>query len=223
VQGHDKVTAVLARFEAVEWRYDGLHGKAIKWTNERGNTHPDPSVLAFVVTPDERLVAMAPGRSVYAASSFAKWLREQSDAYERAHPRTKVPFVRATVETTGGEPRCDEMTKAREAGKPIVLLFGREGRPDDDRSAKAEVKATRAFVKKQLGSKQAAENAKGWTLLRFDLADAGHASFAKKLGVSQAPATLMIVPGEKDPIDLTTKLRSGSLAYWLKKHGPPRR
>ena len=49
-------------------------------------------------------------------------------------------------------------------------------------------------------------------LLRFDLSDADHAAFARTLGVEKAPATLMILPGGKTPIDLTAKLRSGSLA-----------
>jgi hypothetical protein len=173
--------------------------------------------------PDERLFAMSPGNSAYAASSFAKWLREQADAYERAHPKTKVPFVRATVAGTGDDRRCAELKKARTSGQPIMLFFGRESRPDHDRAAKAEAKATRAYVKKQLGSKEAARNAKGWALFRFDLADADHAAFAKTLGVSKAPTTLMILPGVKAPIDLTPKLRSGSLAYWLKKHTPPAR
>ena len=78
MQPHEKVLAVLSRFEAVEWRYDGLKGKIISWTKERGNDHEDPSVLAFVVTPDERLFAKCPGQSAYNASGFSKWLREQA-------------------------------------------------------------------------------------------------------------------------------------------------
>ncbi len=44
---HEKVQKLLARVEPVEWLYDGLNGKIIKWTFENGNDNHDPSVLAY--------------------------------------------------------------------------------------------------------------------------------------------------------------------------------
>jgi hypothetical protein len=217
VQGADEVVALLGRFEAVEWRYDGLGGKAIAWTKERGNTNDDPSVLAYVVGSDERLVAACPGNDAYSAPAFATWLREQAGAWEREHPPTRVPFVRAEVARTEDGVRCPAFDEAKESGRKVMLFFGRERRPDDERDEKKQVEATLAFVKKQLQSERAAKRAEGWVLLRFDLANEDHAAFARALGVTEAPAMLMANPPDEPPADLTAKLRSGSLAYWLNK------
>jgi hypothetical protein len=205
--------------EAVEWRYDGLKGKIIPWTKERGGTSDDPSVLVFLLAPDGSLVERCPPASAYQASLFAKWLRERLDRYEREHPRTKVPFVRAAVTRSGDRATCPELEAARKEGKPVLLYLGRDARPGDDRKARAEVKAARAFEKKQLGSERTAEAAKGWALFRLDLGDPDHAAAARALGVEKAPSVLMFLPGEA-PVDLSGKLRSGSLVYHLRKHAP---
>jgi hypothetical protein len=223
VQGDEKVVKILSRYEPVEWKYDGLNGKIIPWTLENGGTSHDPSVLAFVVTPGETVVAMCPGGKTYQASGFSKWLREQADAYEREHPRTVVPLIRASVVEGGrGDTRlrCPELDDSIEAGKPVLLYLGREGGRNDDKTDRKQVKAARAFEKKHFDSKSNAKAAEGWTLLRLDLADEEHAAFAKTLGIEAVPAVLAYLPGESEPVDLTRKLRSGSLAYQLRKLAP---
>ncbi|MHC4339472.1 MAG: hypothetical protein ACYSX0_04555 [Planctomycetota bacterium] len=217
---HEKVKKQLFRFETVEWRYDGLNGKIIPWTKEHGGTSDDPSVQAFVVARNGQVLSRCPGGSTYAGSSFARWLDEQADDHDRKFPRTKVPFAVAEVLVEEGEPaRCEAFAEAREGNRPILLYIGREPQPDDDKKARGQVKASRKLEKGALGSKKAAKAAKGWVLLRLDLSKAEHLAFAKRIGPVQAPALLLFLPGESDPVDLGTKLTGPSLAYHLKKHG----
>ncbi len=216
MQGDANVAKILSRYEPVEWKYDGLKGKIIPWTLENGGTSHDPSVLAFVVAPNEKVVAMCPGGATYQAKSFSKWMKEQADAYERAHPRTLVPLVRATV--ADGK-SCPEIEKARAEKKPVLIYVGDDSAASGDKKARALAKKLRAFEKKHFGSKTNAAAAKGWGLFRLDLSDEEHRAYAKALGVTAAPAVLVYLPGERTPLDLTKKLKSGSLAYQLKKLG----
>jgi hypothetical protein len=203
----------------VEWRYDGLNGKIIPWTKKHGGTSDDPSVQAFVVARNGQVLSRCPGGSTYAGASFARWLSEQADDYERKFPRTRVPFAVAEVFVEDGEEaRCEALAEARESKRPVLLYIGREPQPEDDRTAKKQVKASRKLEKGALGSKKAAEAAKGWVLLRLDLSKRVHLAFAKRIGVTEAPALLMFLPGESEPVDLGTRLTGPSLAYRLKKH-----
>ncbi|MHC4579802.1 MAG: hypothetical protein ACYTED_20690 [Planctomycetota bacterium] len=217
---HEKVQKQLFRFESVEWLYDGLKGRIIPWTKEHGGTSDDPSVQAFIVGRDGGVVSRCPDGRAYSASSFSKWLEEQADSYDRKFPRTKVPFAMAEVSPATEEERarCEALEEAREARTPILLYVGREPAPSDDRKAKAQVKACRKIEKGALGSKKAAEAAKGWALLRLDLSRAEHRDLAKGLGVEQAPALLMLLPDREKPVDLGTKLKGSNLAYHLKKN-----
>ncbi len=224
MQVHEKVQPLLARVEAVEWLYDGLNGKIIPWTLEHGNTNHDPSVLAFILKPDGTVITRAPNAVPYQASSFARWLEEQVDAYEKLHPRTRVPFVRADVRREGeGEDVsfvCAALEKARADRKPLLLYFGRDEKPGLDRGARKQVKVARKFEKSTLDSKSAAKEAVGWTLLRFDLGEEAQAAFAASLGVEAAPALVLFAPGAEGPEVLPRRLSGASLAYHLKKHAP---
>jgi hypothetical protein len=216
VQTSDKTKKVLARVEPVEWLYDGLKGKIIPWTMEHGNKSHDPSCLAFLVGRDGKVVSKCPGGQAYSASGFSKWLSAEVDKYERAHPRTRVPFVVA-------EP--DEFESAREARKPVLLYFGRDSFDKKDSNAKKQAKACRKFEKGTLHSKKAAEQAKAgkWVLLRYDLANKEHAAFAKRLGVAEAPVLVMFPAGaEKPEIFAGAKLKGPNLAYHLKRARAPK-
>jgi hypothetical protein len=221
VQKDEKVVQELARFEAVEWCYDGLNGKIIPWTLANGNTHEDPSVLAFVVAGDGKVVARADDAVPYRAASFSKWLAEQAAAYARSHPKTAMPFLPAEVTGTGeGEKRkvgCAELDAAKRDGKPVLLYFGREARKGDDKAAKKAVAASKKLEQKALDSKAAAEAAKGWVLLRFDLADPDHRRVAKAYGVARAPRLILIHPDEEKPVDLGGRISASSLKYQLRK------
>ena len=199
----------------MEWHYDGLKGKVIGWTKQNGSHHDDPSVLAWLVGRDGKVVAACPGGKAYSSSSLVKWLDEELSRYERLHPRTAVPFVAAELDESGV---CESLDAARRENKPVLIYFGRES---GEKKLKKEVKACRKFEKGTLGSKKAATEAKGWLLLRFDLADTRHAAFAKKLGVEAAPALWMFEPGKKEPTSLGTKLRGANLAYFLTKFSAP--
>ena len=67
-----------------------------------------------------------------------------------------------------------------------------------------------------------ADASAGWTLLRFDLWDEAHASYAASLGVEKAPALLVIVAGEEKPVVLPKTVTGADLAFRLKKSAPPR-
>ncbi|MCU0727680.1 MAG: hypothetical protein MUE73_18120 [Planctomycetes bacterium] len=220
MQGHADVAALLDRFEPVEWLYDGLSGKVIAWTMAHGNTNHDPSVLAFVVSASGQVVAAAPAATPYQGSSFAKWLAEQAAAFERDHPRTAVPFARAEVAEAGGAASCAALDSARSAGRPVLAYFAREPRAGDDAAMKKECADCRAFEKKTLNAKSAAEavtGTEGLLLLRFDRADALHAKLADRLGVTRGPVLLLFPAGAGDPENLGGKLDGSGLAYRLRK------
>ena len=210
MQPHEKVLKLLPRVEPVEQLYDGLKGKVIKWTLENGNKSHDPSCLAFLVGRDGKVVSKCP--SPYSASSFTKWLKDEVLKYEKSHPRTRVPFLPPTIE----EETCVEFDEAKQARRPILIYVGRES--GGDKKAKKQIKACRKFEKGTLSSKKAAAEAKGWVLLRFDIAEKKHAEFLKQFGVEAAPALLMFVPGTEKPTDLGTKVKGPNLAYHLKKN-----
>ena len=219
-----EVAKQVPRFEQVEWRYDGLNGKVIPWTRQHGGTSDDPAVQAFVVTPDSGDVARAPRETVYAPSQFAKWLKEQADAFEKSHPATKVPFVPAEVSETGeGEAKkwtCAAVDEARAAKRPVLLYVSRADRADGDKPAKVQATASRKVEKAALESAEVAKALEGWTLLRLDVADPAHAAYAKSLGADKAPALLAIVPGEEKPQELDTALAADSLAFRIRKLAP---
>lgn len=214
----------LPRFEQVEWHYDGLGGKVIPWTRQHGGTSEDPAVQVFVVAPDSGDVTRAARETAYAPSQFAKWLKEQADAYEKAHPVTKIAFAPAeiTVQGEGDERKatCAALDEARAANRPVLLYVSRSDRADADKPAKAQAAASRKLEKAALDSGDAAKALEGWTLLRLDLADADHAAFAKALGADKAPALLAIVPGEEKPQTLDTSLAGDALAFRIRKLAP---
>ena len=214
MQTDEKLAKMLPRFEAVEWLYDGLKGKIIPWTLENGGKSHDPSAQAFLVARDGSVFDRCPDGRVYSGSSFTKWLAEQAKAYDRKYPRTRVPLQ--MVDVVDGE--CEAFATARAEKRPILLYVGREETADDDKAARKQVKAARKFERGTLSSKKAAEAAKGWTLLRLNIADKAHAELLKSFGVVQAPALLVFEPGAEKPTDLGTKLKGPNLAYHLKKH-----
>jgi len=222
VNGDDDVQKAFDRFEAVEWLYDGLGGKVIKWSKANGNDHDDPSVLVWVADTDGNVIEKSD--NAYQPSGFRKWLEEQADAYEREHPTTRVPFVRASVEagveaTGEGDERvatCPELDEARENGSPVLVYVGRSAKPDDDRKSKTAVKASQKFEKGTLSAKSAAEAVDGVVLLRLDVSDEDHALLAKSLGVEKVPTLLLFTPGEESPEDLGGRISGASLAHKLK-------
>ena len=222
----EKVAKQLARFETVEWLYDGLGGKIIGWTKSNGGTSDDQSCQAFVVKRDGTVLSRCPDASAHAAGGFEKWLKEQADAYERENPRTQMPFVLTDVKASGeGEEKkftCASLGEARAAKRPVLLYFGREGAPEADKALKAQVTAARKFEKGVLDSKAAADAASGWVLLRLDLSDDDHVAFAKTLGVSGAPTLLLFAADAEKPEDLSKGLTAPSLAFQLGKHPPSR-
>lgn len=216
-----EVAKQTPRFEQVEWQYDGLNGKVIPWTRQHGGTNNDPAVQAFVVAPDTGSVVRAPVDAALAPSQFAKWLKEQADAYEKAHPATKVAFAAAEVaESDEGASKkwtCAAVDEARAAQRPVLVYVSRSDRADADKPAKVQAAESRKLEKGALDSGQAAKALEGWTLLRLDLADAGHAAYAKTLGADKAPALLAIVPGEEKPQALDTSLAGDALAFRIRK------
>lgn len=177
-----------------------------------------------MVGRDGRVFSSLMNGQQYQAASFARWATEQADAYERAHPSTRLPFQRCSVTVRGGGPDaravCVALDEAREAHKPLLLYFGRGRFDAEDKQGKKENKLSRKFEKGTLNSKTAEKQCGGWALLRFDLADEAHAIFARSLGVQGAPALLVWLPGEDAPTDLGRGVTGQGLAVLLKKHRP---
>ena len=157
----------------------------------------------------------------YAGASFAKWMKDEVDKYERTHPRTVVPLVMAElVPDDHNGYTCPAFDAARESKKPVLFYIGRDARPEDNRKIKKQVKAARRLEKAAFSSKKAAAAAKGWILLRLNLGEKEHAIFAKSLGIDAAPAVLMYLPDNKEPVDLGTRIRGANLVFHFKKHAP---
>ena len=214
----------------MEWCYDGLGGSIIQWTMDHGSKKPDgkpqdhPSLLAFFVGRDGKPFALLSNNQQYQAGSLGTWALEQLDLYERAHPSTRLPFVPAKVEIDGdasdAAAACPDLEAARKAGRPVLLYFGRGHFDPKDKAAKKENKLARKFEKGTLNSKTAEKQVQGWTLLRFDLSDEAHATFALQLEVRAAPELLMWLPGEEAPQVLGRQTSGHRLASLLKKHRP---
>ena len=215
---------MFSRFETVEWLYDGLNGKIIPWTKQNGGTSDDPSVLTFAVGHDGKVIEKCADAEAHQPKAFAAWLRARADAWEKIHPRTKVPFEPAVLAVSGeGAARtvsCAAMDEAKAAKRPVALYIGREERSGDEAKAKAEIAACRKFEKEALGADEPAKAAAGWLLLRLDRADADQALLAKSLGVETAPAVVLLAPGAEKPVVLDRQATGGSLAYQLKKLAP---
>jgi hypothetical protein len=230
VQAHEDVVAPLDRFERVEALYDGLAGKLIPWTKQHGGTSDDPSAQVFVLGADGAVVARCPDATAHAAGALAGWVTEQANAYEQAHPRTRVPLVTVDVVWDGeGATRkavCAAFDQAVAAGTPVLLYAGREKVVEGEKGTKAEVALARKFEKGPLQVEAAATASAGWALLRLDLARDADRAFLATLGVTAAPQ-LVLVPAKTAPGDvakarvLVPKDVSGaSLAALLQKHGP---
>jgi len=151
VPGDADVAKQLTRFEHAEWQYDGLSGKVIPWTKENGGTSEDPAVQVFVVQPDTGKAVRAPRDDAYAPSAFAKWLKEQADAYEKAHPSMRIPFAPAElnveVDGTTRSVSCPALDAAKKDGKPALVYVSRGERADADKPAKDQCAASRKLEK----------------------------------------------------------------------------
>lgn len=163
-------------------------------------------------------------RRSYDAKDFSSWLAEALQTYEKEHPATRVPFVRAQVsirgtgdDATAAVPAVDQ---AREANQPVLIYVGRDRAHDKDKQQNKERKLSKRFESKVLGSKSAAKVTEGWALLRFDLADTAHATWLKTHGIRQAPRLLLWLPTAKSPEDLGGKFTAYSLTGLLRKHQP---
>ena len=224
VPGDAEVLKQAARFEFAEWQYDGLNGKVIPWTKEHGGTSEDPAVQVFVVTPDGGQVTRVPRDDAYAPAEFAKWLKEQADAFDKSHPAFRMPFAAAElkvdVDGTSRKVACPAIDAAKKDGKPVLVYVSRgehEGADKADKTAKAQAAASRKLEKGLLDSEQAAKAVEGWTLVKLDLADADQLAFAKTLGADKAPALVAIVPGEEKPLVIDATVTGEALAFKLRK------
>ncbi|NUN47928.1 MAG: hypothetical protein HUU15_03760 [Candidatus Brocadiae bacterium] len=216
----------LARFEPVEWIYDGLKGKIIAWTKENGGTNDDPSELIYVVGHDGKVIEQAPAGGTKNAAGLARWMKKQADAWEQTHPPMRVKFVpeEVTVSGEGAEAKaaCAKLDEARGAGKPVAVYVGRRSADDGDARGRAEVAACQKFEWGPLCSADAGKASAGWMLLRLDLGEPAEAVLSKSLGVTAGPAVVLLVPGSETPVVLDAKTSGSALAAALKKATPPK-
>jgi hypothetical protein len=216
-----EVARQTARFEPVEWIYDGLGGKVVRWTLANGGKSEDPSAQLFVVGAGGKVLSRLEDAKAYTPAAVSEWLAAQAEAWEKEHPRTALAFVPATVTATGEGAartvRCAEVDEARAAGRPLLVYVGRDSADEKDRPARAEAAASRKFEKGALDSKAAADAAAGWTLVRLDVADPDQAAVAASLGAERAPALLLWEPGEEKPVRLPATISGPDLAFRLRR------
>ena len=177
-------------------------------------------MLCWLVGADGQVHAKLMDRRSYQAKSFASWLDESLTAYEKEHPATRVPFQRARLRGTDNTPAAPAIEKARTDKQPILIYVGRDRYDEKDKQQKKQRKLAKSFEKKVLGSKSAAKLTTGWALVRFDLADDGHAKWLARFEVTEAPRLLLWLPDQDTPQDLGRKVTASSLASLLRKHAP---
>lgn len=221
---------MLHRVEPVEWCYDGLGGSIIKWTMDNGSKKADgkpqdhPSLLALLVGVDGEVESLLSNNQQYNVGGLTKWLDTTVRAYEKAHPRTRLPFVLADVQLRGRGPEavatCRDAESAHEAGQPVLIFVGRERFGEKDKAAKKEYKKARSFQKKVLDAKSVEKQKAGWAFLRLDLSDESHAALASSWGISAAPGLLAWLPSEDAPKDLGPRINAFGLAKLLKEGRP---
>jgi hypothetical protein len=229
----EAVKKQLVGFELVQWNYDGLGGKVISWTKENGGESDDPNVQAFVLDFDGNVRSRADERAVFTPAQFGRWLKQQSASYAKDYPQTRLQLTRAVVElatpsddkTSESRATCAALETARQSGAPILVYVGHgpatSGTPS--RATKAEIKACVRFESDALNSKQAHMAAKKWTLLRIDRSRPADAALARSLGVTKAPAIVLLpaptkaAPEKRTPVLLDGKTTGLALAHQLKK------
>jgi hypothetical protein len=201
-----EVAKQLWRFEQAEWQYDGLGGRVIPWTREHGGTGEDPTLQAFVVLPDTGQVTRAPRDDAFAPSAFAKWLKDQADAFEKTHPIPKLAYVKGDVRTEGEGTAakwvCPALDAARKDDRKVLLFISRSEKSDADKTAKAQAAASKKTEKGFLDSERFARFYQGWTLIKIDLSDPDDLAFAKSYGVEKAPYYLLFRPGDEKPEEI---------------------
>lgn len=197
------VARQLWRFEQAEWPYDGLAGKVIPWTRNHGGTSDDPTIQAFVILPDTGAVTRASREQSLTPDSFAKWLKDQADAYEKTHPIPKLGYVSGEMRTegegTGKKWFCSTVDAARKDERAVLVFVSRSEKSGADKAAKAQASESKRVEKAFLDSELFARLYQGWTLVKIDLSNPDDLYYAKSWGVEKAPYYIEFALGADKP------------------------
>jgi hypothetical protein len=197
------VAKQLPRFEHVEWLYDGRGGKVIEWTLAHGSKNDDPTVQAWVVNAESGQASRAPKADLLAPDKFAKWLKEQADSWDKAHPPAKPVFAPADVkaEGEGASQRfsCPTVESAKRDGRGVVMYVARSERKGQDKATKDEAQTSKKFEKRWLEWESSSRMFESWVLAKIDLSNADDFAFAKSFGADRSPLFLMWDAGADAP------------------------
>lgn len=194
----EKLPAVLAQFECVEWQYDGLKGGVIAWTKEHGNTNDDPSVLVWVLDAKEKVIGAAGTGEYNSAGVFIDWLGKMKEEHGKSGgggAAGGVIWGEGVVKegAEGKEPILEGLDLAKKDKKPaLVYVYV----PEEKRGEKGWQAAGRDCERMEKGAfadPELAKQAARCFAVRLDFTDdLVHRFVTKSAAVSRAPAVFLI-------------------------------
>ena len=212
-----QVQEALRSYVFVEWRYDGKGGKVNQWARQHGDPEPnDPCILGWILDARENTLSGPPDGFFKDPETLAGRLV----AVARSENAPGVPFL--LVDAQGGKPAIPEADEALGKGEPVLLYFLASEDPADKKTAKS-AKACRELEEKALASKKVEKAARAFACFKLDLGKAGNREYAGTLGVSAAPAVVLIPAGGGKPAVLkepTAASLAEAMASILKPQNP---
>lgn len=119
--------AAADSFERVLHHYDGLKGAVITWTLAHGNDNHDPSVLAWVLDPDGKVIEKCPSGTTYTASAMASWLKKMGQASFPLVDPADYPLVKSEAA------RIAKRSGLGSTAAKLQQILAEEGLADDKR------------------------------------------------------------------------------------------
>lgn len=201
----------LSALTLVEWRHNA---DSARWAKEHGNTNPDPATLIWLVNAKGEDTARWLDRR-YVEAEFLEWLGENVKLPEKKE-KPKIAFSDSAANDEG---KVEEIDRAREDGRPVLIYFQRPGTASGfgRKGSAEEIRACRDFEKGPLASAAVVELSKKFACFRIDLSKDADKKFAAAWKIESAPALVLL--SDQDPVilkkpsekDLAAALKSISL------------
>lgn len=202
----ETVKEALARYECVEWLYDGADGPVLKWTKAHGNTNDDPAYLAWVLSAKEEVVA-EPGAAAHGPEAFASWLASTADEFEKSGGgkirESKIEFAEAAYQDEGGASVLMGLKAAKDGGMPALLYFYIPKDYEKDKKLGADAKRCRKMEGGAMGDEKVGEASSNFLCVKLDMTTDKAKKIAAEYKVKEAPALVILDWKSKSPKTIT--------------------
>lgn len=206
VLGDEAVKEPLAKYEWVEWEYDGVDGAVIKWTKAHGNTNDEPSYLVWVLNVKEEVFA-EPGATARSVESFSSWLTTTAEDFVATGggklKTMKVEFAEATYQEEGGATVLMGLKAAKEGGMPALLYFYIPASFDKDKKLGDDAKRCRKLEGGAMGDEKVGETASNFLCVKIDLTTDKGKKVAGDYKVKEGPTLVILDWKAKTPKTIT--------------------